>query len=249
MPRRYHRLGHQHLKAAVGRDAQLLRPQDQLGAEGVVHHVQHRLQVGESAQVDQAAAVVGVHAGGAGVDDDLPLAGGLGLGVGNGAVAAGAADGDDARRAAVAGHGGHRVAGAAAAQDQHRLAPEPHAVPPGQVLEPVVVGVEAQQLAAPVDQRVHRADGRRPGLDLVAVWDDQLFVGDGHVDPLKVPRLQKSAGVRLGGQLVQLVGIAADLLVDLAGVAVPQFFADQAVFHGILLLDGLYAAGRGRPAA
>lgn len=69
------------------------------------------------------------------------------------------------------------------------------------------VGVVAVQLAVPVHDGVHRADGAGPLVHRFTVGDDQLLVGDGHVDGLKGPLLQKLPGLGLGGQGVQLVGI------------------------------------------
>src|SRR5699024_8214590 len=59
------------------------------------------------------------------------------------------------------------------------------------------------------------------------------LVGDGDVDGPEGPFLQEAAGLRLGGQGVQLVRVAAQPLVDDLGVRVTQPGADQSVFHGV----------------
>ena len=156
---------------------------------------------------------------------------GGGLRVGERAVFAAAAGGENVRRAAIGTHGGHRVVGAAAAQNQHSAAPEPDAVVGRQIGKARVVGVVAVELTSPVHHRVHRADFFRQWVHRVAVGNDQLLVGDGHVDGLEAPGFQKRPGLLLGGQRVQFIGVAAHRLMDGLGKAVPQHGADQTVFH------------------
>ena len=140
--------------------------------------------------------------------------------------------------------------GAAGAENQYGLARKVHAVGTGQVGKPGIVGVITVQPAIPVDDGIHRADGRRFGVDHIAVGDDQLLVGNRHVDGRKVPPLHKSTGLVLGGQRHQLVGIISDLLVDDLGIAVPKLRADQAVsclFHTkMLLVFWAFTPGAGR---
>ena len=97
--------------------------------------------------------------------------------------------------------------GAAGAQNEHGFAPKAHPVGLDHVQKAAEVGVVAVQLAVPVHDGVHRADGAGPLVHRFTVGDDQLLVGDGHVDGLKGPLLQKLPGLGLGGQGVQLVGI------------------------------------------
>ena len=115
MFRGVYRLRYQHFQTAEGGDAPLSGAQHQLGAEGIVHHIQHRFQAGEGVQIHRAVPVAGVHPHRGGVDEDVHLLVGGGLRVGERAVFAAAAGGENLRRAAVGTHGGHRVVGAAAA--------------------------------------------------------------------------------------------------------------------------------------
>ena len=121
--------------------------------------------------------------------------------------------------------------GAAGAQDEYRLARKFHAVGFAQVGKAQIIGVVAVEQAVFIYHRVHRADGAGAGVDEGAVLHHQLFVGDGHIDGLELPPLQKGAGVCLGGQGAQLVAVPAEQLMDSLGVGVSQLAADQSVFH------------------
>ena len=179
-----------------------------------------------------AFAGVRVHTRRAGVDQNLHLTLDLRLLVGERAVFAGAAGKQNFRRALILRHRMHRAAGAAGAQNQHAFALEIHPVLVGQIQKAVVIGVVTVENAVPVHHRVHRADGFGPRLQPGAVGDDQLLVGDGHIDGPEGLFLQKFPCLLLGGQAAQLIAIAAQCLVDGLGVAVAQLCADQSVFHG-----------------
>ena len=81
---------------------------------------------------------------------------------------------------------------------------------------------------------VHRANGLGLGVDLVTVGDDQLLVGNRHIDGGKVPLFHKGSSLCLGGQGNQIIVIPGQLLVDDFGIAVPQLGTNQTVsflFH------------------
>ena len=63
-------LCYQHPKAVGAGDMKRFGIQQQLGAGGVVDHVQHPFQLGEPLQIHGRNAGVGVHADGGRVDDD-----------------------------------------------------------------------------------------------------------------------------------------------------------------------------------
>ncbi len=116
-----HSLRHQHLKAARNGHAAVLGPQQKLGAEGVVHHIQHGLQPWERLGVDQALAHIGVHPAGRCVDDDLHIGAVHSLAVEQCAVPAGAAGRQDLACTAVPADRRDCGVGAAGAEDQHGL--------------------------------------------------------------------------------------------------------------------------------
>ena len=143
----------------------------------------------------------------------------------------GAADRQHLGSALVQRHRAGGVVGAAGAQDEHGLARKLHAVGFAQVGKAQIIGVVAVEQAVFIDHRVHRADGAGAGVDEGAVLHHQLFIGDGHIDGLELPPLQKGAGVCFGGQGAQLVAVPAEQLMDGLGVGVSQLAADESVFH------------------
>ena len=246
---RKHGLRHQHLKAARRGHAAVLGPQQKLGVEGVVHHVQHGLKPWEGLRVNQASAHVGVHPAGRCVDDNLHIGAVHSLGVKQRAIAAGAAGGQDFACTAVAADRRDCGVGAARAQNQHGLTGEIHAVGLGQIGKACVVCVVAVEPAAPVYHGVHRTDGRRSRVNLVTVGDDQLLIGYRHIDGRKGALFQKGADLGLGGQGHQLIGVIRNLFMDDFGIAVAQLAANQAVqrllhrFHFLIILGAGRASG------
>ena len=224
-----HSLRHQHLKAARRGHAAVLGPQQKLGAEGIVHHIQHGLQRGERFRVDKALPHVREHAAGRRVDDDLHVRAVHGLAVQQGIALAGAAGGQNLLSPAVAADRRDRRVRTARTQDQHGLARKIYAVGPSQIGKARVVGVIPIQFPVTVHNRVHRADGLRLRVNDVAVGDDKLLVGDRHVDGRKGALFHKGAGLGLGGQGQQLIGVICNFFMDDFGVAVAQLAADQSV--------------------
>ena len=241
---RIHRLRHQHLKPADGHQTPVLGAQNQLGGKGVVHNIQNRFQLGQRRNVQKALPRLGVHAAGRRVDDDLHIAARSGLFIGQCAVLAGAAGGQNFFGTPVAAYGAYRRMGAACAQNQHGLARKVDAMRLGQVGKARIVGIVAVQLPAAVHHRVDRPDGLGAGVDLVAAGDDHLLIGNGHIDRRKLPFFKKGAGLRLGGQGQQGIGVIGYFLVDDFGIAVSQLCPDQSVqglcHGGNLLCFGQY---------
>ena len=202
-----HCLGHQHLKAAHRLDAVLLGAQQQFGAEGIVDYIQHRFQLGEGRGVQHALPHVGEHAAGGGVDDDLHVPAAHGLVVGQRAELAGAAGRQDGLAPLSRQNRLHGGVGAAGAEDQHGFVGKIHAMHLGQIGKAQVIGVVAIELAIPVDDGVDGPDGLGLGVQHIAVGDDQLFVGNGHIDGRKGALLHEGAGLRLGGQGNQFVPV------------------------------------------
>ena len=100
-----------------------------------------------------------------------------------------------------------------------------------QIFKARIIGVVAVQLAVPVHHGVHRMNAQGLRVNIIAVRDHQLLVGNGHIDGLKIVPFHKIVRFLLGGQRAQIVNIIADHLVDHLAVAVPQLCADQSVFH------------------
>ena len=88
----------------------------------------------------------------------------------------------------------------------------------------------AAELAVLIYNGVHAADAPGLGGELPAVGDDRLLIGDGHVQSLELPPLQKGTKL-LGGQLHQPVIVVPQPAVDGRGKAVAQLLPDEAVFH------------------
>ena len=89
----------------------------------------------------------------------------------------------------------------------------------------VIIGVVAVQFAIPVDDGIYRPDGGGFFVDDIQIRHDGLFIGNGNVDALERPGLQK--GRQLGrGQLFQLIIIIGQIAVDLFGKAMGQLFAN-----------------------
>ena len=98
-----------------------------------------------------------------------------------------------------------------------------------QVGKAVVVGVVAQE--GPVrtaEDGIHAADPPGLGGQLITVGDHRFFIGNGHIQPAKLPRPEEGPQF-LRRQLDQTVFVAGQLAVDGGGKAVAQLFPDEAV--------------------
>lgn len=156
MLRRKHGLGYQHLKAASRGHTAVLGPQQQLGAEGIVHYIQHGFQCGKAFGSIRHCPDIREHPAGCRVDDDLHIAAVHGLTVQQRTVLTGAAGGQNFFCAAVAADRCDRRMRTACTQNQHGFIGKIHTVGLGQVSKARVVGVVTVQLAVPVHNGVHR---------------------------------------------------------------------------------------------
>ena len=146
-------------------------------------------------------------------------------------VRAGPGDEYDLPRPHVLQHGLHCEGHAAGAQDQGLFAPELRPGGAEHIGKAVVVGIVAQKGAVLLpDDGVHAADA--PGLvgQSPAEGDHRLFIGDGHVQPLK-RTVGKEVCQLLRLFLHQLVVIPGQLPVDGWGKAVAQLLPQQAIFQ------------------
>ena len=184
-------LRRQHIKTACVGNAQRLRLQQQCRAGGVVDHIHHAAAVGEQAQIHGLLAVVGIHAHRRGVDDNVRVAVPVKVFV---VIPAAAGDDRDFGRAQLFQHGAGSGGGAAAAQHQRFFAANGHAGVRHQTFQTERIGVVAVQgaVTAPY-QRVDAADGFGGIGQLCTVGDDRLFIGNGHIQPVKAAALQKIA--------------------------------------------------------
>ena len=94
--------------------------------------------------------------------------------------------------------------------------------------------ITAAESAAPVDDRVDRADLPRRRIDLIQKRDHRLFVGKRDIDSAKVLFFQKSGQVcRL--KFAQFIGVTAQHSVNLCRKAVSQLLSDTSVLHALPL--------------
>ena len=127
------------------------------------------------------------------------------------------------------GRGG--IAGAAGAEDERLFAGDRNAGSFDQGLQSAEIGVVAAEFAAAVDDGIDGADGFGGFVYLIQIGDDRLLIGDGDIDPLKFPALQKGANL-LRRKLLQFVWIVADPPVDFRGKTVGKMLPDESVLHG-----------------
>ena len=158
-----------------------------------------------------------------------------------------AADGQHLCRALVPGHCAGGVVGTAGAQNEHGLACKAHAVGVAQVGKAHVISIVSIEQAVFVHHCVHRSDGLGPRVDVGTGFHHQLFVGDGDIDGLELPPMQKRPGLFLRGQRAQVVVVATEHLVDDLGVGVAEFCADESVFHFTRPPSGSWWGGSSMP--
>ena len=207
----------------------MLRIQQKLGSGRVIDQIEYAFAGGKPIQIHRGYPSVGVHPHGGGVDDELCVGMAVQIFVVVWAIAG------DANRLPGAQIGQHRMDGEGRSTGpQHQGLLSLYLGPGGleQVAEPVVVrviSVESPVRAA--EKGVDAADSPGSGGEGITAGHHRLFIGDGHIDGLELPPLQKGAGVCLGGQRAQLVAVPAEQLMDGLGVGVSQLAADESVFH------------------
>ena len=146
-------------------------------------------------------------------------------------VRAGPGDEHDLPRPQVLQHGLHCGGYAARTQDQGLFAPELRPGGAEHIGKSVVVGIVAQKSSVLLpDDGVHAADA--PGLvgEGLTEGDHRLFIGDGHVQPLKSP-VGEEVSQLLRLLFHQPVVISGQLLVNGGRKAVAQLLPQQAIFQ------------------
>ncbi len=223
------RLGDEHPEAVGVGDAERLRLQQQAGAQGVIDDVHHTGQALEGREVRDGREVVGVHADGRRVDDDVGVVMARQVVVGDERqIATPSADDQDFTGFFAAQGLEDRFAGASVTEDQHLFAGDVDAVRLEQVQEPEDVGVLGDELPVSAVQRVRRSDGFHRRREFVDEGQDGLFVGDGHVESPDV--LLTHEGFQfLRCQFVKRVGFIAEGVVQEGGEAVAEVFPEKAV--------------------
>ena len=224
-------LRHQHAQPARAGDAQSVRVLQERGARGIVDHVRHGAQARKAPDVDGPRAVVGEHAHGRGVHDHLGVrVQGIHVFIIHRAPAR---NHDAVARAQGAQRVAGGVAGAAGAEHQRLFAPHIDAFQHG--TKAVNVRVVAPERAGRVEiQRVHRAHLARGVRERVHIGNHGLLIGDGHIQPGEIARAQEIAQ-RVRRDFFQHVIRVAQRPVHLAGIAVPELFANQSVLHTLIL--------------
>ena len=127
------------------------------------------------------------------------------------------------------GRKGRGAGGAAGAQYQDFFTAEIQAGAEDQPGDAVQVRVISGKPAVPVDNGVYGTDGAGCFIDLIQEGDDCLLVGNGDVDSAE-PAGRHEGRKFLRRQFLQVIGIAADLVVDLPGKTVGKMLTDAAIF-------------------
>ena len=129
-------------------------------------------------------------------------------------------------------HGDDGLGGAALAQHQGFFLFHIDAVMLQQIAEAVEIRIVAFQPSGPVDDGIYRTDFSCVGIHLIQIGEDSLLVGDGHIQGGEGFFPQENIQF-FPGQGNQVIGILCQLFMDGLGKAVAQFFADEAISHGV----------------
>ena len=220
-------LCHQHPKAVGAGNVERFSIQQQLGAGGVVDHVQHSFQSGKTLQIHQRNAGVGVHADGGCVDNG----GGVFVALQIFIIILPGTGNDNSFSAQFVQNRGDGIGSAAAAQHQNLLSGGVQAASFQKRSEAKIVRVVAEKSAViSSDDGVHRPQLFRCRGQFVQIGNNRFLVGNGDVQPGKIPIFQEIPNfLRLFFK--ESVGIVTETGVNLGGVAVPQLPSQQSAFH------------------
>ena len=234
--RRAHCLRGQHQKPALRRNPTRQRTENQIGTERVIDRVCDRFQCGKAVKLRRTGVGIRIHSDRRCVDENLHPRGmvAVKIRIGNAVLPRSAADPQNLPRP-------HRFRdrtgsqrSSARAENRNGFAPQGNADCFQKRFQPVKIGVIAAESAAPVDDRVDRADLPRRRIDLIQKRDHRLFVGKRDIDSAKVLFFQKSGQVCLL-KFVQFIGVTAQHSVNLCRKAVSQLLSDTSVLHALPL--------------
>ena len=220
-------LGDQHPKPVGAGNVKRFGVQQQLGAGGVVDHVQHPFQLGEPLQIHGRNAGVGVHADGGRVDDG----GGVFVALQVFIIVFPRAGYDHNVSAQLIQNSSDGIGSPAAAQHQNLLPSDRKAASFQKRSKAEIVRVVAEQCAVfSSDDSVHRPQLFRRRGQLVQTGDDRFLVRNGDIQPGKIPAFQEIFNfLRLFFK--ERIGIIPETGMNLGGVAVPQLPTQQSAFH------------------
>ena len=220
-------LGNEHPETAGMGNAKGFCIQQELCAGGIIHGVQHPLEVWEVPEVHCRHAVSGIHPKGRGVDNDGSICVAMKILI---IIRPGAGDHHDLG----AQLGENPLCGAgcsAAAKNQSFFSCRLNAAFGDQCEKSEIVRIVAPEgsVAAP-DNGVHHPQLLGRGGQLVQKGNDRFFVGHGHVDSSEIPVSQKIPDfLRLFFK--EGVGVASEKTMDLGRVAVAQGPSQQSAEH------------------
>ena len=224
--RRFLGLGHQHQQTIHRHQTTGFRIQQKLSPGGIVDDIQRAFQLGEQGQIHRGNAGVGIHAHRGGIDDDRRIGVEMEIVV---IVLTGAGNGNDPG-SEIFQSGDDGLGSAAGAQHQHLLATHIQTAGADHALEAEIVGIMAGEFAVPADDAIDSAQLFGNGGEGIQIGDDILLIGNGHVD---------AGPIAVAEEIFQFLRflfkegktVIAQPSVDLGGIAVAQFTAQQSAFH------------------
>ena len=201
--------------------------QQKLGAGGVVDHVQHPFQLGKPLQIHGRNAGVGIHADGGRVDDD----GGVFVTLQVLVIVFPGTGNDHGLSTQPSQNSSDGIGSPTAAQHQNLLSGDIQTASLQKGSKAKIVRVVAEKGTVPsADDGVHRPQFFRSRGQFVQIGDNRFFVGNGDIQPGKVPVFQEIRNfLRLFFK--ERIGIIPETGMNLGGVAVPQLPTQQSAFH------------------
>ena len=220
-------LCYQHPKAVGAGNMKRFGIQQQLGAGGVVDHVQHSFQLGEPLQIHGRNAGIGIHADGGRVDDD----GGVFVTLQVLVIVFPGTGNDHGLSTQPSQNSSDGIGSPAAAQHQNLLSGDIQTASIQKGSKAKIVRVVAEKGAVlSADDGVHRPQLFSSRGQFIQIGDDRFFVGNGDIQPGKVPVFQEIRNfLRLFFK--ERIGIIPETGMNLGGVAVPQLPTQQSAFH------------------
>ena len=235
-------LGHQHPQTVYGHGAFFFCLPEKFRFVRVVDQIKGGLQLGEGLQRGDGSAVVGVHAHGSGIDEDLRVI----VCVQRGEVdLAFPGDGDNLSGMQIPEHCANGGGNAAVTEQQAGFAGYIHTAVANGVQKAVVIRIVAIQTSIrAADNGIDAADVPGLGRKLGAVGNDGFFIRNGDVDGVKRTGTEKLLQL-FRAALEQIVIVAANHFMNLGGETVTQMFSQKSVTaHGIVLLTRFQSSFR-----
>ena len=218
------RLGDQHAQTAAAGNAEFFGLHQKRCARRIVDKVKYALALRKPAQIHGGFAVVRIHAQRRGVDNDLRVGVAVKILI---VVLAAARNNGNALRAHRMQYRADRNTGAAAPKHDGAAPRHPDAAAVDKAGKTKIIGiVPVQPAVRQMHQRVDAAKLPRLRRKHIAVWDNGLFIGDRHIEPVPFRTAQKQVQL-LRRTLIKAIGIVGELRMDHGRIAVFELFSQQ----------------------